>query len=66
MYLPITEAIANFVGVEYSGDMRMLVKRDTEKTFTKPMIPRSKDATPGLMEKDKTEVGNFHQEKKEC
>jgi hypothetical protein len=45
--------------------MRMLVKRGTEKTFTKTRIPRSQDSTPGLMEKYKTELGIFHQEKKE-
>jgi hypothetical protein len=65
MYLRTTEAIANFVGVEYSKDMRMLVKHGTEKIFTEPRIPRSKDATPGLMEKYKTELGLFHRDKKE-
>jgi hypothetical protein len=45
------------VGVEYGRDMRMLVKRGTEKTFTKPRIPGSDDTTPGgLMEKYKTEL----------
>jgi hypothetical protein len=60
MYLGTTEVIANFAGVEYGRDTRMLVKRGTEKTFTKPRIPRSEDATPGLMEKYKTELGIFH------
>jgi hypothetical protein len=60
MYLRTTES-----GVDYSRDMRMLVKLGTEKTFTKPRTPRSKDATPRLMEKYKTELGIFHQEKKE-
>jgi hypothetical protein len=60
MYLRTTEAIANFVDVEYGRDMRMLVKHGTEKTFAKPRISRSKDATPGLMEKYKTELGIFH------
>jgi hypothetical protein len=47
MYLrTIMGAIANFVGVEYSRDMRMLVKDGTEKTFTEPRIPRSEDTTP--------------------
>jgi hypothetical protein len=64
-YLRTTEAIADFVGVEYGRDMRMLVKHGTEKTFTEPRISRSEDATPGLMEKYKTELGIFHQEKKE-
>jgi hypothetical protein len=44
--------------------MRMLVKHGTEKTFTGPRIPRSKDVTPGWMEKHKTELGIFHREKK--
>jgi hypothetical protein len=57
--------IADFVGVEYGRDMRMLVKHGTEKTFTEPRIPRSDNATTGLMEKYKTELGIFHQEKKE-
>jgi hypothetical protein len=48
MYLRTTEAIANFVGVEYSRDMRMLVKHGIEKTFTEPRIPRNGDTTPGL------------------
>jgi hypothetical protein len=64
-YLRTTEAITNFVGVEYGRDMRMLVKRGKEKTFTKPRIPMSEDATPGLMEKYKTELHIFHREKKE-
>jgi hypothetical protein len=55
MYLCTTEAIADFVGVEYGRDMRMLlVKHGTEKTFNEPRIPRSEDITPGLMEKYKT------------
>ena len=65
MYLRTTEAIADFVGVEYGRDMRMLVKHGTEKTFTEPRIPRSDDTTPGLMEKYKTELRIFHREKKE-
>jgi hypothetical protein len=60
MYLRTTEAIADFVGVEYDRDMRMLVKHGTEKTFPKPRIPRSDDTTPGLMEKYKTELRIFH------
>jgi hypothetical protein len=65
MYLRTTEAIADFVGVEYGRDMRMLLKHGTEKTFTEPRIPRSDDTTPGLMEKYKTEHRIFHREKKE-
>jgi hypothetical protein len=65
MYLCTTEAIADFVGVEYNRDMRMLMKLGTEKTFTEPRIPRSDGTTPGLMEKYKTELPIFHREKKE-
>jgi hypothetical protein len=65
MYLRTTEVIADFVGIEYGRDMRMLVKHGTEKTFTEPRIPRSDDTTPGLMEKYKTELRIFHREKKE-
>jgi hypothetical protein len=54
MYLCTTEAIVDFVGIQYGKYMRMLVKHGTEKTFTKPRISRSKDTTPGLMEKYKT------------
>jgi hypothetical protein len=43
----------------------MLVKHGTEKTFTEPRIPRSKDTYPGLMEKYKTELQIFHHKKKE-
>jgi hypothetical protein len=57
--------IADFVGVEYGRDMRMLVKHGTEKTFTEPRIPRSDDTTPGLMEKYKTELRICHREKKD-
>jgi hypothetical protein len=65
MYLRTTEAVADFVGLEYGRDIRMLVKHGTEKTFTKPRIPMSNDTTPGLMEKYKTELRIFHWEKKE-
>jgi hypothetical protein len=65
MYLRTTEVIADCVGVEYGRYMRMLVKHGTEKTFTGPRIPRSKDTTPGLMVKYKTELWIFHLEKKE-
>jgi hypothetical protein len=52
------------ITVEYGRDMRMLVKHGTEKTFTEPRISRSDDTTPGSMEKYKTELRNFHREKK--
>jgi hypothetical protein len=65
MHLRTMEAITNFVGVEYGRDIRMLVKHSTDKTFTEPTMPRSKDTTPGLMEKYKTQLRIFHRDKKE-
>jgi len=49
-YLRTKEAIADYVGVEYGRNMRMLVENGTEKTFTRPRAPRNEDATPGLLE----------------
>ena len=65
LYLRTTEAIANYVGVEYGKNMRMLVKYGTEKTFTEPRAPRSDENTPGLMEKYKTELTIYHKDVKE-
>ena len=69
MYLCTTEAIADFVGVECGRDMRMLVKRSTEKTFTEPLPPRQVTETtvpaPGRLEKYRTELMIYHKEKKE-
>jgi hypothetical protein len=65
MYLRTTEAIADFVGVEYGRHTRILLKHGTEKIFTEPRIPRSNDTTQGSMEKYKTELQIFHREKKE-
>ena len=39
MYLRTTEAIADYVGVEYGRDMRMLVKRSKEMIFAEPEDP---------------------------
>jgi hypothetical protein len=64
MYLRTTEAIADFVGVEYGRDMRMLVKHGTEKTFTEPRIPRSDDTTPGLMERSTRQNSGFSTERR--
>jgi hypothetical protein len=64
-YLRTTEEIANYVGVEYSKDMRMLVKKATAvRSFTEP-VPPKKDTTPGLLEKYKAELNVYHKAKKE-
>jgi hypothetical protein len=61
LYLRTTEAIADYVGVEYGRNMRMLVKYGNEATFTKPTAPRqTKDSAPGLLEEYKTELGIYH------
>jgi hypothetical protein len=53
MYLHITEAIADYVGVQYGQDMRMLVKRSIEVTFTEIS-----------MEKYKAKLNLYHRDKK--
>jgi hypothetical protein len=63
-YLRTTEAIVDYVGVEYSKDMRMLVKKGTVKSFTEPKPPKT-DTTLGLMEKYKMELSIYHKAKKE-
>jgi hypothetical protein len=65
LYLRTTEAIADYVGVEYGRNMRMLVKHGTETTFTKPRAPRKEDSTPGLLEEFKTELSIYHRDTKE-
>ena len=65
MYLRTTEAIADYVGVEYSRDMRMLVKNGTEKNFDGPSPPKSEDVSPGTLEKYKLELSIYHKDKKE-
>jgi hypothetical protein len=53
MYLRTTEAIADYVGVEYSRDMRMLVKKGTTKTFTKPIPPKGSSPPAAELEEYK-------------
>jgi Zinc knuckle len=62
MYLRTTEAIADYVGVEYGRDMRMLVKRGKEMTFTEPEDPTSSKVIS--MEKYKAELNLYHKDKK--
>ena len=69
MYIRTTEAIADYVGVEYGRDMRMLVKKGKDKTFTEPGPPKLKknetELPAGALEKFRTELNIFHREKKE-
>jgi hypothetical protein len=63
MYLRTTDAIADYVGVEYGRDMRMLVKRSKEMIFTEPKDPATGKA--GIsMEKYKAELNLYHKDKK--
>jgi Zinc knuckle len=63
MYLRTTEAIADYVGVEYGRDMRMLVKRSNEVIFKEPEDPAT--GKPGIsMEKYKAELSLYHKENK--
>ena len=68
MYLRTTEAIADFVGVEYGRDMRMLVKKSNEKIFTEPLPPRAATdnlvPAPGRLEKYRTELMIYHKDLK--
>ncbi len=65
-YLRTTEAITDYVGVEYSRDMRMLVKKAIIQSFTEPTSPKKEDATnPFTVEKFKTELQIYHKAKKE-
>ena len=71
MYLRTTEAIADYVGVEYGRDMRMLVKKSKDKVFTEPLPPRTAEGTattvpaPGKLEKYRTELMIYHKDQKE-
>jgi hypothetical protein len=66
MYLRTTEAIADYVGVEYGRDMRMLVKRSNEVIFTEPEDPATRSGGTGVsMEKYKAELNLYHKESKQ-
>ncbi len=65
MYIRTTDAIADHVGMEYSRDMRMLVKKGTEKTFTKPTPPKSKESSVGELQEYKMDLSIYHKAKKE-
>ena len=54
-YIKTTEAIAEYVGREYSKEMRLLVKDKMETTFTEPVEPLS-DKSKYAIEKYKQEL----------
>jgi len=62
MYLRTTEAIADYVGVEYGREMRMLVKRGVETTFTEPDPPENPRVNVE-MEMFKAELAVYHRER---
>ena len=64
-YLHATEAIANYVGVEYGRNMRMLVKNGDEKKFAKPIARRKEELTSGLMAEFIAELDIYHHEKRQ-
>jgi hypothetical protein len=63
-YLRATEEISLHVGMVYGKNMRMLVKKGTEKIFTKPTKLKS-DASGGDIEDYKMELSIFYKAKKE-
>ena len=65
LYRRTTDAIADYVGVEYSKDMRMLIKRGVEKSFNEPQIPEEQDPSPESLEKYKAELNIYYRAKKE-
>ena len=65
MYLRTTDAIADYVGVEYSKDMRMLVKKGKTKSFIEPSPLGDKVTSPAALEKYTTELRIYHKAKKE-
>ena len=64
-YLCTMEAVTDYMGVKFGRNMRMLVKHGEEMIFTKPRAPRGQDATPGLLEEFKVEIGLYHKDTKE-
>ena len=64
-YIRTTEELADYVGVELGRDMRMLVKKGIEKTFTEPEVPQGTKPSVGALEKYKTELSIYHREKRE-
>ena len=64
-YLRTTEAIADYVGIKYGRNMRMLMKHGTEMTFTEPIPPRTGELMQGLLAKFKMELDIFHKDSKE-
>ena len=64
-YARMTEAIANYVGREYSKEMRLLVKNQKENEPKEPVMPDKEEAKlPFMMKKYKTELKLSLQERK--
>jgi hypothetical protein len=57
----MTEAIANYVGREYSNEMRLLVKNQKENEPKEPVMPEKEEAkSPFVMKKYKTELKQYY------
>ena len=56
-----TEAIADYVGREYSKEMRLLVKNQKENEPKEPVMPDKEEATsPFVMKKYETELKQYY------
>ena len=64
MFLRTTEAIADYVGVEYNRDMDILVRYGEEKKLTRPTLPKQQkgEYPPGSMEEFKILLGEYNKE----
>jgi hypothetical protein len=57
----MTEAIANYVGREYSKEMRLLVKNQKENEPKEPVIPDKEEAkSPFVLKKYETELKQYY------
>ena len=62
-----TEAIANYVGREYSKEMRLLVKNQQENEPKEPVIPDKVEAkSPFMMKKYETKLKQYYFKKERC
>jgi hypothetical protein len=56
-----TEAISNYVGREYSKEMRLLVKNQEENETQEPVMPDNEEAkSPFIMKKYETELKQYY------
>jgi hypothetical protein len=57
----MTEAIANYVGREYSKEMRLMVKNQKEKKKKETvMLDKEEAKLPFVMKKDETELKQYY------